>query len=106
VLGINGELFQMPVPKGMDWLYLIILASVCTAYAFTQSINLMQYLSPFTVMLSINLEPVYGIILAVLVLGDREKMSEGFYIGAAIILMIIILNSLVKYYYENRKVIS
>ncbi len=87
----------IPVPSVSDWLYLLILASICTAYAFTQSINLMQYLSPYTVMLSINLEPIYGIILAVWVLGEREKMSGSFYLGALIILTIIVLNSVWKY---------
>ncbi len=93
----KGNLWQLPYPSLTDWLYLVILASICTAYAFTQSISLMKYLSPFTVMLSINLEPVYGIILAVIILGDKEKMSPGFYLGALIILIIIILNSVIKY---------
>jgi len=97
VLLLNGKLLQLPMPHVSDWLFLILLASICTAYAFTQSISLMQYLSPFTVMLSINLEPVYGIILAVLILGDREKMSSGFYLGAAVILFIIVFNAVMKY---------
>lgn len=101
VLLFRGDLFRLPVPAPMDWLYLIILASVCTAYAFTASISLMKYLSPYTIMLSINLEPVYGIILAVLVLGDREKMSQGFYLGALIILIIIVLNSIIKYKFQK-----
>jgi len=52
-------------------------------------------------MLSINLEPVYGIILAVLVLGNKEKMTAGFYVGAIIILTIIVLNVLIKHF--NKK---
>lgn len=44
-----------------DWLWLGILASVCTAYAFIASVKVMKYLSAYTVMLTINLEPVYGI---------------------------------------------
>jgi len=101
VLLLRGDLFQLSVPAPMDWLYLIILASICTAYAFTASISLMKHLSPYTVMLSINLEPVYGIILAVLILGDKEKMSQGFYFGALIILIIIILNSVIKYKFQK-----
>jgi len=101
VLLFRGDLFQLSVPAPMDWLYLIILASICTAYAFTASISLMKHLSPYTVMLSINLEPVYGIILAVLILGDKEKMSQGFYFGALIILIIIILNSVIKYKFQK-----
>ncbi len=98
----KGNLWQLPYPSLTDWLYLVILASICTAYAFTQSISLMKYLSPFTVMLSINLEPVYGIILAVIILGDKEKMSPGFYLGALIILIIIILNSIIKYKFQKK----
>ncbi len=101
ILWIKGSIFQMPLPTQTDWLFLIILASICTAYAFTVSISLMKYLSPFTVMISINLEPVYGIILAVLFLGKQEEMSLGFYIGAFIILIIIMINAYVKYF--NKK---
>ncbi len=97
VLLFKGQLFQLPLPTYTDWLYIIILASICTAYAFTQSISLMKYLSPYTVMLSINLEPVYGIILAVIILGDKEKMTTGFYSGSSIILIIIALNSIIKH---------
>jgi drug/metabolite transporter (DMT)-like permease len=97
ILLISGDLQNLPLPTFSDWIYIFILASICTAYAFTESIRLMRYLSPYTVMLSINLEPVYGIILAVIILGDKEKMHTGFYIGTAIILLIILLNSVIKY---------
>jgi drug/metabolite transporter (DMT)-like permease len=79
-----------------DIVYLIILSSICTAYAFIVSVKLMKYLSPYTVMLTINLEPVYGIILAVLVFGEKEKMSPQFYIGASIILITVIVNGIIK----------
>lgn len=84
--------------KLSDWLYLAILSSVCTAYAFIASVKIMKFLSPYTVMLTINLEPIYGIILAVLVFNEKEKMSFEFYIGAIIILSTVILNGIVKYY--------
>ena len=77
-------------------MYLIILSSVCTAYAFIASIRVMQFLSPYTVMLTINLEPIYGIILAVIVFQEKEKMSTEFYLGALIILSTVILNGVVK----------
>lgn len=79
-----------------DWLYLGILSSVCTAYALINSVKIMQFLSPFTVMLTINLEPIYGIILAVLIFDDKEKMSPAFYVGAGIILLTVLLNAAVK----------
>lgn len=80
-----------------DFMYLIILSSVCTAYAFIASTSVMKFLSPYTVMLTINLEPIYGIILAVLIFEEKEKMSFEFYVGALIILMTVLLNAVLKY---------
>lgn len=79
-----------------DWIYLFILASVCTAYAFIASVKVMQHLSPYTIMLTINLEPVYGILLAFLVLGDNEKMQPEFYYGALLIVAVVIANGILK----------
>ena len=81
-----------------DLMYLMILSSVCTAYAFIASTSIMKFLSPYTVMLTINLEPIYGIILAVLVFKEKERMSFEFYIGAVIILLTVLLNSVIKSY--------
>lgn len=79
-----------------DWVYLGILASVCTAYAFIASVKVMRHLSPYTIMLTINLEPVYGIVLAFILLGDSEKMSPEFYYGALVILGVVIANGILK----------
>lgn len=81
-----------------DLMYLMILSSVCTAYAFIASTSIMKFLSPYTVMLTINLEPIYGIILAVLIFKDKERMSFEFYIGAVIILLTVLLNAVIKSY--------
>jgi len=80
-----------------DFMYLMILSSVCTAYAFIASTKVMKFLSPYTVMLTINLEPIYGIILAVLLFEEKEKMCIEFYIGALVILLTVVLNALLKY---------
>ena len=80
----------------MDIFYLIILGTICTAYAMTASSRLLRSISPFTMMLTINLEPVYGIALAILLFKDTEKMSAHFYIGAIIILITVILNGILK----------
>lgn len=80
-----------------DWSLLFILASVCTAYAFTASVKVMEKLSPYTVMLTTNLEPVYGIVLAYFIIGEKEKMSPLFYIGAVIIILTVILNGILKH---------
>ena len=79
-----------------DLLWLFLLSSICTAYAFSASVNVMKFLSPFTVMLTINLEPIYGIILVLLIFPENEKMSPMFYIGAIIILATVIANGIMK----------
>ena len=86
------------VLSAKDLGYLLILSSVCTAYAFIASTSIMKFLSPYTVMLTINLEPIYGIILAVLIFKDKEQMSFEFYIGAFIILLTVLLNAVIKSY--------
>ena len=79
-----------------DWLYLMILSSICTAYAFIASVQVMKYLTPYTVMLTINLEPIYAIILALIVFGEKEQMNTEFYYGAFIVLLVVLLNGVLK----------
>ena len=79
-----------------DWIYLLILAILCTAYPFVVATNLLKKMSPFTIVLTNNLEPVYGIILALIIFGDKERMSAEFYIGAIIILSCVLLNGWFK----------
>ena len=91
--GFSLEFFQLSIS---DYAYLFILASVCTAYAFIAVVHVMKVISPYTVVLSYNLEPVYGIILAIILFPEKEKMSSNFYFGAAIILITVMLNGLLK----------
>ena len=79
-----------------DWLYLMILASICTAYAFVASTDVLKNISPFTMMLTINLEPIYGIILAIIIFKQKEIMTTNFYYGALLILITVALNGIVK----------
>ncbi len=79
-----------------DWVFLFLLGSICTAYPFIESVRVMRLLSPFTVMLSINLEPVYGIILAYFFLGEDEKMSPPFYAGALLIIAVLFVNAYIR----------
>lgn len=81
---------------------MLVLASICTAYAFTASVNVMRKLTPYTVMLTTNLEPVYGIVMAYFIIGGAEKMSMPFYVGSAIILATVILNGIIKNYGNKR----
>ena len=84
-----------------NWVLILILASICTAYAFTASVKVMRQLSPYTVMLTTNLEPVYGIVLAYFIIGGKEKMSTEFYIGAVVIVITVILNGIIKHYRKD-----
>jgi len=79
-----------------DWFWIILLAVFATAFAFVVSVEVMKELSPFTVSLSINLEPVYGIILAFFIFGEDEQMSFEFYLGTAFIIGSLFLNSYLK----------
>lgn len=80
----------------MDGIYLFILGSICTALTFIVSVGVMKEISPFTAVLSNNLEPVYSIILAYFIFGKSEKMTFGFYLGAFFILLIIASNAILK----------
>lgn len=79
------------MPSSIDWFYLAILALICTVYAYSVAVQLMQKISAFVINLTVNLEPVYGIVLAVLIFGDDEKMTDGFYIGTLIILASVLI---------------
>lgn len=89
---VNLEL----IPKGNDIIYIIILAIICTSLAYLISVEIMKKVKPFTMNISVNLEPIYAMILAIIIFKDQEIMSTGFYIGASIIIVSIILNTIFK----------
>jgi drug/metabolite transporter (DMT)-like permease len=78
-------------PNLHDWLWIAVLALVCTVYAYSSAVKLLQKFSVFAMNLTINLEPVYGIMLAFLIFGDSEKMTPGFYLGTLIILAAVLI---------------
>lgn len=79
-----------------DWGWLLILGLVCTSFAYVGTVKVLRSLSPFTVSISINLEPVYGIIMALLIFGESEAMNSGFYFGAVLILASVLINAVIK----------
>lgn len=89
----EGDFFEI---SGTDWFLLSVLAVCCTAFPFVVSVNLMKNLSPYTVTLTVNLETVYGIILAYLLWQSSEQMTPWFYLGTVIILSCIFLNAILK----------
>ena len=80
----------------LNYLYIFILGSICTAYAFIASVHLLKYISPFSMVLTYNLEPIYGIILALCIFGSNEIMTFEFYIGFFLILSSILINMYFK----------
>ncbi len=80
-----------------NWIYIFILGSLCTAYAFVASTHILKFITPYTMMMSLNLEPVYGIFFSLIILGEKEYMDSQFYIGALIILLGVIGNIIFKF---------
>lgn len=90
----NSSLWQI---ESWDFIYLFVLALFCTAYAITSANKLLLHLSPYTLILTLNMEPVYGIILAYFVFGESETMDILFYIGALLIMISVVLDAMLKY---------
>ena len=93
---LTGQLSFVHEISLHDYALVILLASVFTAYPMFESIKLMKYISPFTLILTVNLEPVYGIILAFFIFGASEHMSPIFYIASAVMILSIVVNGLIK----------
>lgn len=102
VLGINGmlhsQLFQM---TGTDFAWLLFLGILCTSVAFLVNIEVVKRLGAFTVSLSINLEPVYTILLAIPILHENAMLNSRFYAGSAMIIVIVIANAVYKSVVRN-----
>ena len=82
--------------SAMDWIWLLILALVCTTFAFTVSVQIMKRLTPFTMVLTVALEPVYGILIALAIFGETEAMSPNFYLGVLAVLAMVVMNGWLK----------
>ncbi|MBD2699308.1 EamA family transporter [Spirosoma sp. BT702] len=93
----TGTVQYVPVTL-LQWLWLLVLSLVCTVYAYSVGVRLLRKFSPYLAILTVNLEPVYGIILAVLIFGDTERMTPGFYIGT-----LVILAAVLAYPFLNRQ---
>lgn len=89
----NKFFFQFSVN---DFLWILILSSICTAYAITKSISLIKVLNPYSIMLILNMEPIYGIMLALVIFGQNELMNLNFYLGLVLIMIAILSNFIYK----------
>lgn len=101
---ITGRLDDLLIESffSVNYLYISILGVVCTAYAFIAAVYLLNYITPYSAVLTYNLEPVYGILLALIIFGESEQMSSNFYIGLLLILFSVFLNFYLKKY--NKKI--
>lgn len=84
-------------------LAIVLLGTVCTAWAFLIATKIMKELSPFTVNLAVNMEPIYAIIMALIFFSESEKMSPRFYLGAGIVIGVVMLNGVIKGKLNKRK---
>ncbi|WP_258105584.1 DMT family transporter [Marinoscillum sp. MHG1-6] len=83
-------------PSWSDLGYLLILSLVCTVFAFSYGVLLMRRLSAFFVNLTTNLEPVYGILMALFLFPETEKMTSGFYLGTSLILLSVLIYPIIN----------
>lgn len=90
---LDASLFQLDA-TAIGWL--IFLGLICTSFAFLATIYVMKRLGAFTVSLSINMEPVYTIILAIFILNENQELNGRFYIGSAVIIAVVLANGLLK----------
>jgi len=84
------------VPTGVDFFYLIILALVCTTFAYVLSLTALKQVSAFASNLVYNLEPVYGIILAIFLLQENKELNAEFYVGCALILCTVFIYPFIR----------
>ena len=79
-----------------DIIYLILLGTICTAGIFVWMTEIMRHITPYALIMAINLEPIYSIIIGIIIFSDTEIMNLSFYIGSAVILFIVFLDGYIK----------
>ena len=104
-LVFNGNINQgFFVLDNTSILGLLLLSLVCTVFPFIASVDLSKYISPYTIVLTVNLETVYGIVWAILFYNENKELKPTFYVGVLIILLAILLNSYLKGLNERKSV--
>lgn len=92
------------IPSKIDWVWLLLLSVVCTSVAFTLSLEALKKVSAFTMNLSVNLEPLYSIVLAIILFKENELLNNGFYIGAVIVISSVFIHSLMQYRVRDKSI--
>ena len=102
---INGEIVLEQLSlNSLQLFWLMVLGIVCTSFAFLLGVYVMKFIKPYTVNLSVNLEPIYAIIFALLIFKNSEVMNLNFYLGSMIVVGSILLNALFKKTTKQQKV--
>lgn len=101
IFGLPEGFFQV---QSADWLWLFLLSSICTAYAFIASVDIMKHITPYTLMISLNMEPIYAILFSLLIFGEKELMHANFYLGVLIILLSVVGNGMYKLKNKKKKI--
>ncbi len=86
-----------------DIMYLILLGGICTSFAFVVSVEVMKFLSPYNVIMAVNLEPLYSVLLALLIFGESENMNLSFYIGGVLIIGAVSIDAYLKKNNKKKK---
>lgn len=94
------------MPTGRDWIYLLVLSLLCTTLPYALSVRALQHVTAFASNMVINLEPVYGVILAWLILGDHEDLNESFYLGTAMIIAVVFLYPIFRKRFVKKRTAS
>ncbi|MBJ6982687.1 DMT family transporter [Luteimonas sp. MC1572] len=90
---LAGPLFVLP--GAHDAGYLLLLAFACTLFPFALSLVALRHMSAFSAQLAVNLEPIYAIMLAIVLLSEQQELSTRFYVGVAIILAAVLVHPLI-----------
>ncbi len=90
------------LPTASDWVWLLVLAGICTVLCFDLQLNALKKISPFTANIAYNMEPVYGIILAFIVFRENQLLDVHFYLGLVLILLSVVLQT-GRVWLANRK---
>jgi drug/metabolite transporter (DMT)-like permease len=103
---ISFYLQQFPasyyLPSTSDWVWLLVLAWLCTVLSFHLQLNALKKISAFTANLTYNLEPVYGIIMAFIFFNENKELNRQFYFGVALILLAVVLQ-MCRVYFQDKK---
>ena len=93
---VHPESLEKAIPSTTDIFWLLLLSIICTSYAMNATFIVMRKLTPFTIMMIINLEPVYGILLDLAIFGKAAFLSIYFYVGFFVVMLAIIANGIFK----------